>query len=219
MVLGFLALATGLGFLQQWDWLGLARLVAPFHLLLSTQRSLYNLAAVIIYAFLCFCFYRIGQRFGETPSLNILLRPPSKIYPYGILLILALPFVFYASTLDAFQSVYPRCCRFASFSTQTYSIWSVVFFEISYILQFFALELFFRGFLLFGLFPRIGNQAVLVSTFFYALLHFTKPFPEALSSLFGGFILCGLALKTRSVVGGIILHIGLALLMELFGFL
>jgi hypothetical protein len=42
---------------------------------------------------------------------------------------------------------------------------------------------------------------------------------ETIGSFFGGFILGTIALHTKSIWGGIIIHVGIALLMELLAFL
>ena len=49
----------------------------------------------------------------------------------------------------------------------------------------------------------------------YASLHFGKPLGETIGSIFGGYILGVLALQTRSIWGGIIVHVGVAWLMDL----
>jgi hypothetical protein len=46
------------------------------------------------------------------------------------------------------------------------------------------------------------------------MLHFGKPMGEAVSSIFGGFILGVIALYSRSILGGVIIHLGVAWLME-----
>jgi uncharacterized protein len=46
------------------------------------------------------------------------------------------------------------------------------------------------------------------------MIHFHKPFPEAIGSIIGGFVLCWLALKTRSIWGGVFLHVAVALTLD-----
>ena len=53
----------------------------------------------------------------------------------------------------------------------------------------------------------------------YATIHFGRPLGETISSLFGGYILGVLALSTRSIWGGLFIHIGIAWLMEAAAFL
>jgi hypothetical protein len=60
----------------------------------------------------------------------------------------------------------------------------------------------------------LGPQALLPMVSAYCFLHFGKPMPEAISSVFGGYLLGIFALRLNSIWGGCILHIGLAYLME-----
>jgi hypothetical protein len=54
---------------------------------------------------------------------------------------------------------------------------------------------------------------------FYCTIHFGKPLGECISSYFGGLILGAITLQTRAIWGGLIVHLGIAWLMELFGYL
>ena len=54
---------------------------------------------------------------------------------------------------------------------------------------------------------------------FYCTIHFGKPLGECISSFFGGLVLGVLAARTRTIYGGLIVHLGLAWLMELGGWL
>jgi membrane protease YdiL (CAAX protease family) len=131
--------------------------------------------------------------------------------PYGLLFALSAPFVIAASYLPGFQVKYP----FYHLS-EGESIWPyLAIFWVLYALQFVALEFFFRGFLLFGLAPRLGISAVFVMVVPYAMIHFTKPLAEALSAILGGTVLGFLSLKTRSVWWGAALHIAIAMSMDL----
>ena len=60
-----------------------------------------------------------------------------------------------------------------------------------------------------------GRQCILPMAAFYMLIHFGKPLGETVSSFFGGTLLGILALETRSIYGGIMVHLGIAWLMEL----
>lgn len=131
--------------------------------------------------------------------------------PYAVLYGLSVPFIFAASFLPGFQAKYPFYHL-----AEGESIWPYLAgFWIVYILQFVALELFFRGYLLFGLSPRLGIAAVFVMVVPYAMIHFTKPLAEALSAIVGGTVLGFLSLKTHSVWWGAALHIGIAMTMDM----
>jgi hypothetical protein len=54
---------------------------------------------------------------------------------------------------------------------------------------------------------------------FYCTIHFGKPLGECITSFFGGLALGVLAYRTRSILGGLIIHLGLAWMMELGGWL
>jgi membrane protease YdiL (CAAX protease family) len=51
----------------------------------------------------------------------------------------------------------------------------------------------------------------------YALIHFEKPLVEALSSIVGGLVLGIISYRTKSIYGGVILHLGIAFTMEIAG--
>ena len=82
-------------------------------------------------------------------------------------------------------------------------------------MQFLGLEAFFRGFLVFGLYPRLGVYAVPVMVIPYTMIHFGKPAPETFAAVIAGFILGYLALKSRSFLWGWMLHWGVAITMDL----
>ena len=88
------------------------------------------------------------------------------------------------------------------------------FHEFTYALRFVSVEFFFRGFLVLGLARYLGRDAIVPQVILYAIWHFGKPMPEAVGSVFGGWILAVLALETRSIFGGILIHMGIALLMN-----
>ena len=88
-------------------------------------------------------------------------------------------------------------------------------YEASYALRYIAIELFFRGFLLLGLERFLGRAVLMPMVTLYAFWHFGKPLPEAIGSIFAGYILGVIALRTRSIIGGIIVHVGVALGMDL----
>jgi hypothetical protein len=98
--------------------------------------------------------------------------------------------------------------------------WVVVAaYELAYGFDFISTEYFFRGFLVIGLYRYLGPQVLLPMAASYAVLHFGKPMAEAISSLFGGYILGVIAIHHRSIWGGVVVHVGLAWMMEFAGFL
>jgi CAAX protease family protein len=129
---------------------------------------------------------------------------------YAALYAIAGPLIVAASFTASFQERYPFFHPAAGHSLWPYLyIWWVL-----YWLQFCALEFFFRGFLLYGLAPRLGWAAIFAMVLPYNMLHYGKPMPEALAAIVGGIVLGSLALKTRSIWWGAALHISIALTMD-----
>jgi membrane protease YdiL (CAAX protease family) len=87
--------------------------------------------------------------------------------------------------------------------------------ELGYGLQFFALEFFFRGFLLRGTSAAMGAMSVLFMTVPYCMIHFGKPLPECVGSIIAGLVLGVLAMDTRSIWGGVTVHVAVAWSMDL----
>jgi len=91
-----------------------------------------------------------------------------------------------------------------------------VIFEMVYVSNFLTTELLFRGFLVIGMVKYLGKDAILPMVACYAVLHFGKPLGETISSVFGGYILGVIAFYSKNIWGGVFIHGGIALLMELF---
>ncbi|TVQ98745.1 MAG: CPBP family intramembrane metalloprotease [Deltaproteobacteria bacterium] len=87
--------------------------------------------------------------------------------------------------------------------------------QFLYLLQFFALEFFFRGFMVHGLKDRMGFQAVLVMMVPYCMIHFGKPMAETIGAIIAGIALGALSLKNRSIWMGVVIHCAVALSMDL----
>ena len=95
----------------------------------------------------------------------------------------------------------------------------VILYELCYALDFFSIEFFFRGFLILAFARIVGLQAIIPVACFYCCIHFGKTMPEAISSFFGGILLGIISYFTKSIWGGLFIHIGIAWLMELLAFL
>jgi membrane protease YdiL (CAAX protease family) len=136
-------------------------------------------------------------------------RLPRHLPVYGLLLLGVLPLVYLSSLRPAFLWTYPFNGRVGE------ALRFLLLWEALYLLQFFGLEYFFRGFLLFPLEEELGTTAVLVMCVPYAMIHFQKPFLEANAAVFAGLILGVMALRSRSVWGGVVLHGTVAVTMDL----
>ena len=135
-----------------------------------------------------------------------------KIWIYGVSFLVMLPVVVWASTRAGFLQTYP-------FLKPWYSAnwcWQLLLcFWLLYALQFVSVEVFFRGFVCFTLEKSFGFGAIAVMTVPYCMIHFHKPLMEALAAIGAGVVLGWLALKTRSIWGGVLLHIAVAFSMDL----
>ena len=92
-------------------------------------------------------------------------------------------------------------------------------YEFVYGLDFFNTEFLFRGFMIIGLAHILGKDTIVPMLVTYCFLHFGKPVGEAISSIVGGYILGVIAFYTRSIWGGVMVHAGLAWMMELAAYL
>jgi len=128
---------------------------------------------------------------------------------YVVLYAAVLPVVWLVSLSPDFYNFYPMY-------PQAGRSWFDLFaWEGLYAGQFVALEFFFRGFLVGGLSRYMGIAAVPVSVMPYMMIHFTKPWPEALASIVAGLVLGSLAWKTKSIWGGVCVHCAVAITMDL----
>jgi membrane protease YdiL (CAAX protease family) len=133
----------------------------------------------------------------------------SHLPVYGLMYAAILPLLILASGLESFQSYYPFYDEAAEGGV---AFW---LYEAGYLVQFVGVEAFFRGFLVFGLRPRLGPTLAIVSmTVPYTMIHFAKPAPEAFAAIGAGLILGYMALRSRSFVPGVLLHAGVALTMD-----
>ncbi|PUA28171.1 MAG: CAAX protease family protein [Cellvibrio sp. 79] len=129
----------------------------------------------------------------------------------GYLLLLSpiLVFVVLVSMGEDFVEHYPFY-RNAGRSWLDLLLW-----ELLYLSQFVFLEFFFRGFMLNALRPAIGANAIWVMCVPYLMIHFPKLWLEATGAILFGLFLGILALQSRSIWGGVLVHAGVALSMDL----
>lgn len=147
-----------------------------------------------------------GERIRDY---HVSLRGFGKhLWVYAVLFAAVLPFVLVASTTTTFRHTYPFY-RIANRSLIDLAIW-----EVLYAVQFLSLEFFFRGFLLHGLRRALGSNAIFVMLVPYCMIHFGKPLPETLGAIGAGLILGTLAMRTRSIWGGVLIHVGVATTMD-----
>lgn len=138
-----------------------------------------------------------------------------KWAPYLILLAAIIPLVGFAATQADFLQTYPKLKALRFLLPAGPAPWQKLLYELSYGSDFFTIELFFRGFLVVVLARFAGPAAILPMAVFYCSIHFGKPLLECISSYFGGILLGVVACYSQSILGGIILHLGLAWMMEI----
>lgn len=179
------------------------------------SRVLWNSSRFVCLAVPLFIYWRCCAR--DLDSFYGLARPRASLRTYYLVIALLVPLAGAASFLPDFQAMYPSY-RAGSAESSGYSPWLTHgIFQLVYGLDYATIELFFRGFLVVGLARWLGPSAVLAATTWYCVAHFGKPFGEAVASIIGGHALGVLAYRTGHIWGGIIVHMGLAWTMELFG--
>ncbi len=143
--------------------------------------------------------------------------------PYWQVLMILAPLVIMASFESGFGNYYPVYRRYevtaANNPTDIPSFFFALGFELAYGMDFFNVEFLFRGLLVIGVSQLIGKEAILPMVSVYCFLHFGKPIGECISSVFGGYILGVVAYYTRNIWGGVIVHVGLAWMMEIAAFI
>lgn len=111
--------------------------------------------------------------------------------------------------------VYPPFLDKYPFCKEVANSWQAFLpYQLAYGIYMFSWEFFFRGFMLFGLEKRFGNYSILIQTIPFAVMHFSKPLPEALGSIVAGVLLGVLAFETRSFVYGALIHWLVAMTMD-----
>ena len=110
---------------------------------------------------------------------------------------------------EGFQRHYPMYPN-AGRSWSDYLIWTGL-----YGLQFFSLEFFFRGHWLKALEPTMGSYSILAMTVPYCMIHFGKPWGETVGAIIAGIVLGTLAYKSRSIWAGFLVHVSVAVTMDM----
>ncbi|MEO6723179.1 MAG: CPBP family intramembrane glutamic endopeptidase [Ferruginibacter sp.] len=142
-----------------------------------------------------------------------------NIRPYIIMLLVMVPLIAIASTQKDFLQTYPKAQMLNSIATPGWTDkWRYFVFELSYGFDFVSIEMFFRGFLILALMHICGQHCIIPVACFYCAIHFGKPMGEAISSFFGGLLLGIVSYNTLSIWGGLLVHLGIAWLMEIGGF-
>jgi membrane protease YdiL (CAAX protease family) len=130
------------------------------------------------------------------------------LWVYVALFLAVFPMVVLASRTAAFQETYPF---YKLANRSSVDLWS---WEAMYAAQFLSLEFFFRGVMLSTLRKVAGSNAIFVMIVPYCMIHYGKPMPETIGAIGAGLILGTLAMRTRSIWGGVMIHVGVAISMD-----
>ena len=172
------------------------------------------LLLVLMLVFICWKIFDRAQPFYGTVRRNLDWKP------YWIMLLIMIPLIAAASTQPDFLEVYPKLKLIFDETVQLQlTSFHKLLFELSYGSDFIGIELFFRGFLVLAFLKWAGKDAVIPMACFYCTIHFGKPLGECISSYFGGLLLGIVVQNTRSMWGGLMVHLGIAWLMELGGYI
>jgi membrane protease YdiL (CAAX protease family) len=127
---------------------------------------------------------------------------------YLLFLAVVLPAMLVVSRQPDFGSYYPFY-KMSSRSWFDFLVW-----ESMYFLQFFALEIFFRGFWLGMLRRSFGSGAIFAMAVPYCMIHYGKPYLEAMGAIIAGIALGSLSMKTKSIYQGFLVHLTVAASMD-----
>ena len=143
----------------------------------------------------------LGFQFGDTRfGLRVL----------AIAFVIITPITLLAGFDPAMQAEYPLVKGLHS------SLPSFIFYELTYCVYFLTWEPFLHGILLFGLKDKIGTLgALFYVTAICCLLHFGKPPGELFGSFFMNFLFGLIALRTKSVLWPLIIHMFMGVLMDI----
>lgn len=179
---------------------------------------LHNLQSVLTIVLPLYLFYRFLDR---QPSHFYGMAPKWKgLTVYGLMLAFMVPLITWASFQPDFLRSYPTYHDTNANEFFGVPEWvTALTYELCYGWDFVPTELMFRGFLVIGMSSVLGRGAILPMIVWYCSIHFGRPLGEAISSVIGGYLLGVLALSTRSIWGGLLIHIGIAWGMEIAAFL
>ena len=204
-------LAFDTGFIFHNEWL---RDHAPLPLRYWLRKIIYNAASVVTHLLPLYLFYKFVDR--KTENFYGLTTKNVEWRPYLMMLGIMAVLVTVASFHPSFYKFYPLYKhRGEAVYLEVPQLITGLAYEIAYGWDFITVEHMLRGFLVIGMSQAMGRRAVLPMAALYCTYHFGKPAGEAISSIFGGYILGVIALYSRNVWGGVFVHMGTAWLMEL----
>lgn len=133
----------------------------------------------------------------------------THLWIYAACLGFVLPAMLLVASQPDFGGYYP-------FYKQSSRSWfDFLAWEAIYFVQFLSLEAFFRGWIVGALRRSMGSGAIFAMAVPYCMIHFGKPYLEANGAIVAGVVLGSLAMRTKSIYSGFLVHITVAFLMDL----
>ncbi|MBI2390296.1 MAG: CPBP family intramembrane metalloprotease [Deltaproteobacteria bacterium] len=126
---------------------------------------------------------------------------------YAMFVAVMIPTMLIVARQPDFGTYYP----FYKSSTRSWA--DFLTWEALYVGQFFALEIFFRGWWVRAC-RSFGAGAIMSMVVPYCMIHYGKPYLEACGAIVAGTVLGSLSMKTRSIYAGFLVHITVAILMD-----
>jgi hypothetical protein len=181
--------------------------------ILVNSRNVFMILFPLVFFWFVLRPYKSGFLWIRITNINL--------KPYLLILLIIAPLLLIASYSADFQHTYPTfkpwLINDSAFGLNNWVAGSI--YEVFYGCDFITVEMIFRGALVIGLMNLLGKECILPMISVYCFLHFGKPMGEAISSIFGGYILGVIAYNTKSISGGIIVHMGVAWMMDFFAYL
>jgi membrane protease YdiL (CAAX protease family) len=131
------------------------------------------------------------------------------LWIYGLCLGVVLPTMLIVASQPDFGTYYPF------YKNSERSWFDFLAWEVIYFIQFLALETFFRGWMVGALRKSLGSAAIFAMAVPYCMIHYGKPYLEAHGAIVAGVVLGSLAMRTRSIYSGFLVHITVAFLMDI----
>lgn len=200
------------------------KLSANVHFSLSSDQELNKFWNHIVYwpfklVVVGVCIWVIWKLLENDQNFYGFSTNNFQLKPYLTMLLIMVPLVAAAATQKDFLAMYPKLSNVQFFLEENNSWVYKLLYELSYGSDFVSIELFFRGFLILAFVKWAGKETILPMAVFYCTIHFGKPLGECISSFLGGIILGVITYRTKTILGGLIVHLGIAWLMELAGFI
>jgi membrane protease YdiL (CAAX protease family) len=167
------------------------------------------LSRILGYTLVPFGAWKIAFRQDSLLDMGLRTKGFFKhAWIYALFLGVVLPVMWLVSHEPDFGSYYPFY-RNASRSWFDFLAW-----EAMYFCQFFALEMFFRGWWLGALRRSFGSGAIFAMAVPYCMIHYQKPYLEVNGAIVAGIALGSLSMRTKSIYQGFLVHITVAGLMD-----